>query len=146
MGLPNSGISTSYSNNGMVGTGDSDILISLTKHHAPSEQYANRLRLALNKKFPGTLFYFLPADIVSQTLNFGIPAPLDIQVVGRDLQKNREVAAAIADKMRKVPGESDVRVKQPADLPKLEFAVDRLKASSMGLTERDVANSVLLSV
>jgi multidrug efflux pump subunit AcrB len=146
MGLPNSGISTSYSNNGMVGTGDSDILISLTKHHAPSEQYANRLRLALNKKFPGTLFYFLPADIVSQTLNFGIPAPLDVQVVGRNLQKNREVAAAIADKMRKVSGASDVRVQQPADLPKLEFAVDRLKASSMGLTERDVANSVLLSV
>ncbi|MDB6124110.1 MAG: cation/multidrug efflux pump [Pedosphaera sp.] len=146
IGIPNSGISTSYSNNGMVGSGDSDILVSLTKNHRPTEEYVNRLRVLLNRKFPGIMFYFLPADIVSQTLNFGIPAPLDIQIVGRNQIKNREVAATLVEKIRKIPGAADIRVQQPADLPKLEFAVDRTKASAMGLTERDVANAVLLSV
>ena len=146
MGLPNSGISTSYSNNGMIGTGDSDILISLAKGHQPTDEYVGRLRRRLNREFPGVMFYFLSADIVSQTLNFGIPAPLDIQITGRNLIKNREIAADLVEKVRKIPGAVDVRVQQPADLPKLKFAVDRTKAEALGLSERDVANAVLLAV
>src|SRR4029077_16823190 len=112
--------------------------------HHPTAGYVTRLRRRLAREFPGTTFYFLPADIVSQSINFGLPAPFDIQVVGRDQSKNREIAARLADKIRQVPGAVDVRVQQPGDLPKLEFTVDRSKASEMGLAERDVANSVLL--
>jgi multidrug efflux pump subunit AcrB len=146
IGIPNSGISTSYSNNGMIGSGDSDILVSLAKGHQPTDEYVGRLRRRLNREFPGIMFYFLSADIVSQTLNFGIPAPLDIQITGRNLIKNREIAADLVEKIRKIPGAVDVRVQQPADLPKLKFAVDRTKADAIGLSERDVANAVLLAV
>ncbi len=146
IGIPNSGIATSYSNNGLIGTGDADILISLKEGHHATEDYIHELREKMSPAFPGVMFYFLPADIVSQTLNFGIPAPLDIQITGRDQVKNREVAAHLVEKMRKIPGAVDVRVQQPADLPKLKFSVDRTKAAAMGLSERDVANQVLLSV
>ncbi|HWD19095.1 MAG TPA: efflux RND transporter permease subunit [Verrucomicrobiae bacterium] len=146
IGIPNSGISTSYSNNGLIGTGDADILISLQPGHPPTDNYVRDLRFALNKEFPGNLFYFLPADIVSQTLNFGIPAPLDIQITGRNQVKNREVAARLVERMRAIPGAVDIRVQQPADLPKMLFSVDRTKAAEMGLSESDVANQLLLSV
>ena len=146
IGIPGSGISLSYSNNGLIGTGDADILVSLKPGHRPTPEYVDHLRTKLNARFPGTLFYFLPADIVSQTLNFGLPAPFDIQFVGRDQARNRELAARLADQIRHVPGAVDVRVQQPADQPKLRFAVDRAKSVEMGLTERDVANSVLLGL
>jgi multidrug efflux pump subunit AcrB len=146
IGIPTSSISTSYSNNGLIGTGDADILISLTEGHQPTEQFIRKLRFALNRQFPGNLFYFLPADIVSQTLNFGIPAPLDIQITGNNQAQNREVAARLVEKMRTIPGAVDIRVQQPADLPKLLFNVDRSKAEAIGLTESDVANQLLLAV
>jgi multidrug efflux pump subunit AcrB len=146
IGLPNSGINLSYSDSGVVGPGDADILVSLNEGHRPTAEYTRRLRLRLNRDFPGTTFYFLPADIVSQTINFGLPAPFDIQVVGRDQVKNREVASRLLDKLRRVPGAVDLRIQQPSDRPKLEFAIDRTKASEMGLTESDVANSVLLDL
>lgn len=146
IGIPSSGISLSYSNSGLIGTGDADILVSLREGHKPTPDYVKRLRLRLNAEFPGTMLYFLPADIVSQTLNFGLPAPFDIQVVGRDQVHNREVAAQLAAKIRQIPGAVDVRVQQPADQPKLRFAVDRTKAAEIGLSERDVATSVLLSL
>ena len=146
IGIPNSGISLSYSNSGLIGTGDADILISLNHGHAPTESYIRRLRLELHRVFPDTTFYFLPADIVSQTLNFGLPAPLDIQIYGRNQNGNRAVAARLAEKIRKIPGAVDVRVQQPADLPRLELQVDRERASELGLSERDVASSVLLSL
>jgi multidrug efflux pump subunit AcrB len=146
IGIPNSGISTSYSNNGLIGSGDADILISLEKGHAPTEEVVRQLRFALNRDFPGNLFYFLPADIVSQTLNFGIPAPLDVQITGYNQNKNREVAARLVERMRKIPGAVDIRIQQPADLPKILFNVDRSKAEAIGLTESDVANQLLLSV
>ncbi len=146
IGIPNSGIATSYSNNGLIGTGDADILISLKRGHKPTDEYVRKLRRTLNERFPGNIFYFLPADIVSQTLNFGIPAPINIQITGRNQSKNREVAAHLIEKMRKVPGAVDVRIQQPADLAKLQFTVDRTKAEAMGLTESDVANQLLLSV
>jgi multidrug efflux pump subunit AcrB len=146
IGIPNSGIATSYSNNGLIGTGDADILISLKEGHPPTEHFVRQLRFALNRDFPGNLFYFLPADIVSQTLNFGIPAPLDVQITGYAQDKNREVAARLVENMRKIPGAVDIRIQQPADLPKLLFNVDRSKAEAIGLTESDVANQLLLSV
>jgi multidrug efflux pump subunit AcrB len=146
IGIPNSGISLSYSNSGLIGSGDADILVSLKHGHRPTDGYVQRLRSLLNHEFPGIMFYFLPADIVSQTLNFGLPAPFDIQIVGRAVEKNREVGARLADRIRKVPGAVDVRVQQPSDRPRLSFAVDREKASELGMTEKDVANSVLLSL
>lgn len=146
IGIPNSGISLSYSNNGLYGTGDADILVSLKHGHQPTEEHVRRLRLRLNKEFPGTTFYFLPADIVSQTLNFGLPAPFDVQIYGRNQTANRELAARLADKIRAIPGAVDVRVQQPADQPQFTVEVDREKAAEIGLTERDVANSVLLSL
>ena len=100
----------------------------------------------MNRDFPGTTFYFLPADIVSQTLNFGIPAPLDIQVVGRNETVDQQVANSIAQKIRQVRGAVDVRVQQPNDLKRFEFNVDRTEAMELGLTERDVAGSVLLAL
>jgi multidrug efflux pump subunit AcrB len=146
IGIPNSSISLSYSDNGLIGAGDADILVSLRKGHRPTDEFVKNLRLVLNRDFPGTMFYFLPADIVSQTLNFGIPAPLNIQITGRNLVKNREIATRLAEKIRKIPGAVDIRVQQPADLQKLRFSIDRTKATMLGMTEREVANSVLLSL
>ena len=146
IGIPVSSINMTYNDSGLVGTGDADILVSLGPEHRPTAGYRDRLRARLNREFPGITFYFLPADIVSQSINFGLPAPFDIQLLGRNQAKNREVAGRLADKIRQVPGAVDVRVQQPADLPKLSVAVDRTKASGMGLTERDVANSVMLSL
>ena len=146
IGIPNSGISLSYSNSGLIGPGDADILVSLNAGHAPTAEHVSRIRLRLNREFPGTMFYFLPADIVSQTLNLGLPAPFDVQIVGRDQLHNREVAARLAERIRSIPGAVDVRVQQPANQPRLQFSIDRLKAGQIGLTERDVANSVLLSL
>jgi multidrug efflux pump subunit AcrB len=135
-----------YSDSGVSGSNDADILVSLNEGHRPTPEYVRRLRLRLNRDFPGTTFYFLPADIVSQTINFGLPAPFDIQIVGRDQVKNREVAARLMEKLRRVPGAVDVRIQQPGDRPRIDFAIDRTKASEIGLTENDVANSVLLNL
>jgi len=146
IGLPISGINLSYSDSGVSGTADADIMVSLKPGHRPTPDYVRNLRLALNRDFPGVTFYFLPADIVSQTINFGLPAPFDVQVLGRDLPGNQQVAAALADKIRHVPGAVDVRVQQPSDLPRFEFAIDRTKASELGLSERDIAGSVLLNL
>ncbi len=146
IGLPISGINLSYNDSGISGPADADILVSLKPNHKPTANYVRNLRLSLNRDFPGTTFYFLPADIVSQTLNFGIPAPLDIQVVGRDETVDQRVANSIAQKIRQVRGAVDVRIQQPNDLQRLEFKVDRTKAMELGLTERDVAGSVLLAL
>lgn len=146
IGIPTSGIALSYSNSGLIGTGDADILVALRHGHGPTEDHVRRLRLRLNERFPGTLFYFLPADIVSQTLNFGLPAPFNVQLAGRDQARLREIAGRLAAEIRRIPGAVDVRVQQPADQPKLRFAVDRAKAAEIGLSERDVAGSVLMAL
>jgi len=146
IGIPGGGIPLAYLDNGLTGTGDADILVALSHGHGPTAGYVRRLRARLGREFPGTTFYFLPADIVNQTINFGLPAPFDIQIVGRDQVRNRAVAARLADAIRRIPGAVDVRIQQPADQPELRFAVDRTKASGIGLSERDVANSVLLSL
>ncbi len=146
IGIPISGINLSYNDSGTAGPADADIMVSLKTGHRPTADYVRNLRLALNRNFPGVTFYFLPADIVSETINFGLPAPYDIQVVGRNLTGNQQVAASIAEKIRHIPGAVDVRVQQPANLPRFEFAIDRTKASELGLAEKDVAGSVLLSL
>ena len=146
IGIPNSSVNLSYNTSGVIGPGDADILVSLNSGHEPTETYVRRLRRVLNQQFPGNLIYFLPADIVSQTLNFGLPAPFDIQIVGRDQENNRKVAAQLVENIRHVPGAVDAHVQQPADLPRLNVTVDRAKSAELGLTEQNVANSVLLSL
>ncbi|MBI5593767.1 MAG: efflux RND transporter permease subunit [Deltaproteobacteria bacterium] len=146
IGIPSGGIPLTYLDNGVTGTGDADILVSLNRNHRPTDDYVRQLRTRLGRDFTGSTFYFLPADIVNQTINFGLPAPIDIQIMGRDREKSREIAGKLADNIRKVPGAADVRVQQPANQPELHFAIDRTKASQIGLTERDVAGSVLLNL
>ena len=146
VGIPVSSINLTYNDSGLLGTGDADILVSLSAEHRPTAGYVDRLRRRLNRDFAGLTVYFLPADIVSESINFGLPAPFDVQVVGRDQDRNRAVAARLARRIRQVPGAVDVRVQQPADLPKFQVAIDRVKAAEMGLAERDAANSVLLSL
>jgi multidrug efflux pump subunit AcrB len=146
IGLPTSGINLSYNNSGTAGSADADVLVQLQQNHQPTASYVRQLRLDLHQKFPGAEFYFLPADIVTQTINFGLPAPFDVQVSGRDLATDHKIAGALAQKLRGVTGAVDVRVQQPAHLQRLQFTVDRTKAAGVGLTERDVASSVLLSL
>jgi len=146
IGVPSGGLPLTYIDNGLVGTGDADVWVSLNKDHKPTKDYVRRLRGKLNAEFPGTTFYFLPADITNQTINFGLPAPIDVQIVGRDLVKSRLIAEKLVNEIRRIPGAVDVRIQQPNDQPNLEFAVDRTKTSMMGLTQRDVANSVLLTL
>src|SRR6266403_1618899 len=146
IGLPVSGINLSYNDSGVSGPAAADILVSLNANHKPTANYVHDLRLSLNRDYPGIIFYFLPADIVTETINFGLPAPVDIQVVGRDQVADQKVANAIANKIRHVVGAVDVRLQQPNDLQRIMFEVDRTKAATLGLTERDVANSVLLAL
>jgi multidrug efflux pump subunit AcrB len=146
IGLPISGINLAFSDSGLAGSSDADITVALQPKHKATPDYIRQLRLRLHQEFPAASFYFLPADIVTQTINFGIPAPFDIQVTGRDLAANQKVAGALAEKIRHVRGAVDVRVQQPDDLQRIQFAIDRTKASGIGLTERDVAGSVLLSL
>ena len=143
IGLPYSTINTMHATSGLIGAGDADIMIALKPDHAPTANYVRKLRLDLPRAFPGNVFYFLPADIVTQILNFGIPAPVDIQITGSDLDGNRRLADQMLDQLRHVPGIADARVQQAFDYPTLDVAVDRTKAAQGGLTERDVANSVL---
>jgi multidrug efflux pump subunit AcrB len=146
IGLPTSGINLTYNNSGTAGPADADVMVALQTNHQPTVNYIRQLRLDLHQKFPGAEFYFLPADIVTQTINFGLPAPFDVQISGRDLAADHKIAGELAQKLRRVPGAVDIRVQQPAHLQRLQFSVDRTKAAGVGLTERDVASSVLLSL
>jgi multidrug efflux pump subunit AcrB len=146
VGIPWGGIPLTYLDNGTTGTADADILVSLHPEHDPTDHFVRTLRTRLNAAFPGSTFYFLPADIVNQTINFGLPAPIDIQIMGRDQKKIREIANQIASEIQRVPGAVDIRIQQPANQPELNLTVDRTRASQIGLTERDVATSVLLSL
>jgi multidrug efflux pump subunit AcrB len=146
IGLPYSGINTSYSNSGVIGSADADILVSLKPGHKPTADYQRQLRIDLPKEFPGTLFMFQPADIVSQILNFGLPAPIDIQLRGMDVTKNLDLARKISEQVAQVPGAVDVHVQQPYDEPRLNITMDRSQAEQIGLTASNVAQSVLVSL
>jgi multidrug efflux pump subunit AcrB len=144
--VPYSGFNLSYSNSAPIGPGDADILVELSKKHRPTEGYVHDLRTRLGRDFPGVTFYFLPADIVSQILNFGLPAPIDIQIVGRNLVGDRDFADKLMNQLKFVPGTTDLRIQQPFDQPKLHFDIDRTKAEQIGFTQRDVANNLLISL
>jgi multidrug efflux pump subunit AcrB len=146
IGLPYSGINLSYSNSAPVGTQDADIMVSLTAKHHPTAGYVHDLRLKLARVFPGVTFYFLPSDMVTQILNFGLPAPIDIQVVGNDLEANRQFADTLLARVKNVSGTADLRIQQTFDQPKLHIEVDRAKARDIGFTQREVATNLLVTL
>jgi CzcA family heavy metal efflux pump len=147
IGLPNSGINQSYSSNGTIGSSDAEILMALDpEHHTPTATLMRRLREVLPERFPGVEFFFQPADIVTQILNFGLPAPLDVQVVGTDMNSNYEIAQEIANRMRHIPGAADVHVQQLLSLPTVHMEIERTRATQVGLSARDVAQSMLVSL
>ncbi len=143
IGLPYSTLNLQHATSGIIGAGDADILVSLREDHHPTADYVRQLRIKLAREFPGTTFYFLPSDIVTQILNFGLPAPIDVQIEGADLAGNRVIADRMLDQLRRVPGLTDLRIQQPNDYPVLDVAVDRTRAAQGGYTERDVGSSLL---
>jgi multidrug efflux pump subunit AcrB len=146
IGLPYSSINMAYSNSAPIGTMDADVLVTLQPGHRPSDLYVHELRRKLPREFPGVTFYFLPADIISQILNFGLPAPIDIQVSGLNLNANHVFATNLLSQLRTVPGAVDLRVHQLFDLPRIQVNVDRTKAIESGYSPLDVANSLLISL
>jgi CzcA family heavy metal efflux pump len=142
IGLPVSAINSVYNNSGTIGPQDGDILIQLSKDHAPTDAYVRQLREALPEAFPGTSFAFLPADITSQILNFGAPAPIDIQVTGPNLKASEDYARKILRRVSTIPGLADARIQQSSRYPQLNVNVDRSRIGQLGLTERDVTTSL----
>ena len=143
IGLPYSVLNTQHATSGLFGAADADILVSLHEDHSPTAKYVAELRERLPHDYPGTAFYFLPSDIVTQILNFGLPAPIDVQIEGSDGNGNRKVANTMLQQLRSIPGVVDIRLQQPNDYPVLNLNVDRTKAQQGGYTERDVGTSVL---
>ncbi len=146
LGLPYSPYNTMHLTSGIVGAEDGDILVSLNEDHRPTANYVRQLRKELPREFPGTEFYFLPADITAQILNFGLPAPIDIQFQSDDVAAGTQQATAMLDELRQVPGLTDLRIQQPMDYPTLNVNLDRTKAEQGGYTARDVAESMLNSL
>ncbi len=146
IGLPYSGTNLSYSTSAPIGPADADIQVQLTKDHHPTAAYVERLRLVLNRQYPGVTFYVLPVDIVTQILNFGLSAPIDIQIVGPDLHGNRALAERMLNEIRYVPGAADARIQQPFNYPNMTVDVDRIRAQTIGLTQQNVAQSLLVAL
>ena len=146
VGLPYSGLNLSYSTSAPVGTADADITVQLSEDHHPTGAYVNDLRQSLTRQFPGVTFYVLPVDIVTQILNFGLSSPIDIQVIGPDLQHNRIYAEKLLNDVKYVAGTADTRIQQPFDLPKFTVNVDRTRSQELGLTQRDVSGSLLVAL
>jgi multidrug efflux pump subunit AcrB len=146
IGLPYSALNLSYSTSAPIGSADADIQVQLTEDHHPTAAYVEKLRTELARQYPGVLFYMLPVDIVTQILNFGLSAPIDIQIVGPSLYGNRALAERMLDEVRNTPGAADARVQQPFNAPMLTVNVDRTRAQQMGITQKDVATSLLVSL
>lgn len=146
IGMPISGINMTYNNTGVIGPQDGDIQIKLTEDHRPTAQYVKALRERLPRAFPGTSFSFLPADIVSQILNFGAPAPINLQVRGANLDANFDYANQLLGRIRHIPGVADARIQQSRDYPAFNVDVDRTRAQYVGLTMRDVTNSLVVNL
>jgi multidrug efflux pump subunit AcrB len=146
IGLPYSGINLAYSTSAPIGPGDADIYLTLAPNHGPTASYVGLLRKKLNSLYPSTTFAFLPADINSQILNFGLPSPIDIQVSGPNVDANRRYADALLQKVRAIPGAVDARIQQAFDYPQLNVDVDRSNAQLQGLTQGDVASNLLVSL
>jgi multidrug efflux pump subunit AcrB len=147
IGIPNGGFNLAFGDSPTIGTGDGDILISLNpEEHGPTAVYTDQLRKRLNQRFPDVTFFFEAANITNQILNFGLPAPIDVQVVGRNAAGNYEIARQIREKVAAIPGAADVHIHQVVDWPEIDVNVDRDKAGQVGLTQRDVSNSLLVSL
>jgi multidrug efflux pump subunit AcrB len=148
IGIPNSGINLSLSDGSVMSPADGEILVSLSQDHAPTEGHVAVLRRELPRRFPELLFFFQPPDIATQVLSFGLPAPIDVQVSGpaRNAAQNEAVARRILEDLRRVPGAVDVRLQQVAHTPDIRVDVDRSLAAKMGLTQRDVASNLLISL
>jgi multidrug efflux pump subunit AcrB len=143
LGLPYSSINLSYSNSGVIGTADGDILVSLNPGHKPTAYYQRKLRIDLPREFPGTQFFFQPSDIVNQILNFGLSAPIDIQLIGKNVPANLALAHKMATQLQQVPGAVDVHVQQVYDEPRFNVTMQRSQAEQLGITARDIATTVL---
>ncbi len=146
IGMPVSGINMTYNNTGTIGTQDGDVQIKLREGHRPTAEYVRRMRELLPAKFPGTTFSFLPADIISQILNFGAPAPIDVQIRGPDVSASYAYAQILLRRLRHVPGLVDARVQQSLNSPGFDVDVDRTRAQYVGVTERDVTNSLVVNL
>lgn len=146
IGLPYSGLNLSYSTSAPIGPADADITVSLNKNHHPTDKYVEDLIRNLSRQFPGTDFYSLPVDMVTQILNFGMPAPIDIQIVGQNMTANRAFAEKLLQEVKYVPGISDLRIQQAANYPRYFIDVDRTRAQDIGLTQRDTAGSLLVAL
>jgi multidrug efflux pump subunit AcrB len=146
VGLPYSGINLSYSNSAPIGTSDADILVTLSPKHHPTADYVNQLRLSLAQQFPGVMFAFLPSDMVTQILNFGLPAPIDIQVIGNNLEGNRVWASQLMQRIKYVPGAADLRIQQVFDEPYMHLRIERTKAQELGFSAHDIAQNLLVSL
>ena len=146
IGVPYSSQNLAYSNSAPIGPGDADIQVELTPKHRPTQEYVRELRAKLSHDFPGVTFYAVPVDIVSQILNFGVPAPIDIQIVGRKLTANHAFAERLMNQLKFVPGAVDLRIQQPFNYPKIHIEVDRTKASQVGFTQADAATNLLVSL
>ncbi len=143
LGIPYSGINLSYNTTGTMSAADGDILVSLNAKHDPTDRFTERIRERMQRDFPDVSFWYPPADIVAQILNFGLPSPLDIQVIGANRAANSAFANNLLAKLRHVAGAVDLRIQEPSDVPRLDITVDRTKAALLGLTQSQVANSVL---
>jgi len=146
IGLPSSGTNLALIDAAMIGPGDGEILVALSPDHAPTGRYVTQLRKALREQFPQLTCFFQPADIVSQILNFGLPAPIDIQIVGRDLDRNFKLTEQIRRDVARIPGAVDVHVHQIVDLPEMRVDMDRTRGVLLGMSERDVAQNMLISL
>jgi hydrophobe/amphiphile efflux-1 (HAE1) family protein len=143
MGIPYSGINTSYNNTGTMSAADCDILVSLNEKHSPTDQFVQAIRARMPHDFPDVGVWFPPADIVSQTLNFGLPAPIDIQITGANLTENFNFASKLMQQLRHIPGAVDFRIQEPNNVPQLDVTIDRSMASILGITAQSVTQSVL---
>jgi multidrug efflux pump subunit AcrB len=146
IGLSVSGINMAYNNSGTIGVEDADILVSLNPNHTPTADYVKTMREQLPREFPGTSFSFLPADMVSQILNFGVPAPIDLQVVGNNVQADRKYADELLSRIKLIPGIGDARIQQAFQQPTLNVNVDRSLAGLVGLSEKDAATAMLTTL
>ncbi|HXJ02210.1 MAG TPA: efflux RND transporter permease subunit, partial [Micropepsaceae bacterium] len=146
LGLPYSGINLAYSTSAPVGPGDADIFVNLKEGHQPTAGYVRELRKRLSADFPSTTFSFLPADMITQILNFGLPSPIDVQIVGFNVPANRAFANALLQRLHSVPGVVDLHIHQTGDYPQFNVDVDRTKAQLVGLTEQAVASNMLVSL
>ena len=146
IGLPYSSVNLSYSTSGPIGTGDADIMVALAENHHPTAEYVRKLRLRLAREFPGVTFYFLPSDMISQILNFGLPAPINVQVVGQNLAANRRFAEGLTRRLKYIPGAVDLRIQEPFNLPRLQVDIDRTRTAQVGFTPLNVASDLLISL